>query len=62
MFVFTSIFKVSIAFHHRHNSLFLSFVASLDAISVSVCCHGNGTDIMWNLLSRIVRCRGWGRG
>lgn len=49
LFVFTSVFEVSVAFHHLHNSLFLSFAASLDAISVSVCCHGNATDIMGNL-------------
>lgn len=46
---FTSIFEVSVAFHHPHNSFFLSFAASLDAIAVSVCCHGNATDIMGNL-------------
>lgn len=36
LFVFASIFEASIAFHHPHNPLFLSFAASLDAISVSV--------------------------
>lgn len=46
LFVFTSIFGLH--FHHPHNSLFLSFAASLDAISVSVCCHGNATDMMGN--------------
>lgn len=49
LLVFTCIFEVFIAFHHPHNSLVLSFAASLDAISVSVCCHGNATDIMGNL-------------
>lgn len=48
-FVLTSIIEVFIVFHLPHNPLFLSFAASLDAISVSVCCHGNVTDVMGNL-------------
>lgn len=36
-------------FSSPHNSLFLSFAASLDAISVNVCCHGNAADVIGNL-------------
>lgn len=49
LFVFASIFEASIAFHHPHNSLFLSIATCLEAISVSVCRHGNATDITGNL-------------
>lgn len=47
--VLTFIVEVFVAFHHPHNPLLLLFAASLDAISVSVCCHGNAADVTGNL-------------